>query len=104
MSYSMSVAFCMQPMVEGGVGLFGRLPDARVSSISRVLAVRSGKALTRGGTSTNPEENGMLVDTVGGRERVFLDSMALIYFIENNPTYFPQLLPVFERVHRGFIT
>ena len=46
----------------------------------------------------------MLVDTVGERERVFLDSMALIYFIENNATYLPQLLPVFERVDRGLIT
>src|SRR4051812_10736835 len=104
MSYNTSVVFCTQSRGKRDPGLFGKLPNTRVFLISPVLAVSFGKAVTCGGTSTNSEENGMLVDTVGERERVFLDSMAVIYFIESNPTYVPQLLPVFELVDRGLIT
>ena len=45
----------------------------------------------------------MLIDKIGNKERVFLDTMAVIYFIEKHSTYVSQLLPVFELVSRGVI-
>ncbi len=45
----------------------------------------------------------MLVDHLRNKERVFLDTMAVVYFIESNPTYVSQLKPVFELVDEGVI-
>ncbi len=45
----------------------------------------------------------MLLDSLRGKERVFLDTMAVIYFIESHPTYVSLLRPVLEEVDRGVL-
>lgn len=40
--------------------------------------------------------NGTLVNRLHGKRRVHIDSMAVIYFIEQNPTYLPIVRPLFE--------
>lgn len=45
----------------------------------------------------------MLVERLRGKERVFLDTMAVIYFIESHPTYVSLLRPVLEEVDRGVL-
>ena len=46
----------------------------------------------------------MLLERLQGKERVYLDSAAVIYFIERHPTYLSLLRPLFEWVDRGIIT
>lgn len=46
----------------------------------------------------------MLLDRLGNKERIFLDTNAVIYFIESNPIYVAQLRPVFESVNRGLLS
>jgi predicted nucleic acid-binding protein len=45
----------------------------------------------------------MLVERLTGKERVFLDTMSVIYFIEQNTAYAGLLRPVFEWVDSGII-
>jgi predicted nucleic acid-binding protein len=45
--------------------------------------------------------SGTLVERLRGSRRVFLDSMTLIYFIEEHAVYRPILRPVFELVASG---
>ncbi len=33
--------------------------------------------------------------------RLFLDTAPVIYFVENNPSYFERVRPVFERIDDG---
>jgi len=40
--------------------------------------------------------NGTLAERLRGRRRIHIDSMAVIYFIEQNPTYLPIVRPLFE--------
>lgn len=45
--------------------------------------------------------NGTIAERLRTKARVHLDSMAVIYFIESNPTYLPIVRPVFELVSGG---
>ncbi len=40
--------------------------------------------------------NGTLAERLHKKRRIHIDSMAVIYFIEQNPTYLPIVRPIFE--------
>lgn len=45
--------------------------------------------------------NGSLADRLKGKQRVHLDTMAVIYFIERHPTYLPLVRSVFRLMEEG---
>jgi predicted nucleic acid-binding protein len=42
--------------------------------------------------------NGTLVDRVRGKRRVHLDSMVVVYFVQQNPSYVPIIRPMFQLI------
>lgn len=55
----------------------------------------------RSGTSERCGMNGKIAERLTRISSVFLDSMAFIYFIEEDERYLPTVQPLFEMVERG---
>ena len=47
--------------------------------------------------------NGAVEDFLRGKQLLCIDSVAIIYFIEEDPTYLPILEPIFDRVDSGVL-
>ncbi len=47
--------------------------------------------------------NGTIEGFLRGKQMLCIDSMVIIYFIEENPAYLPVLIPLFERIDSGVV-